>query len=115
MSRAAIIVAALVFVSLVGVAHAAVNARTQALTTAYLGSNLTSSAGTQSIELGCLDAGALVACTLRVTDAAGDNVEYVIPADNVWSMNMGRPRPAGYLAFNVKAAAGTPTLQILEY
>jgi hypothetical protein len=96
-------------------AFARLDVRTQALTTSYLGSDLATVAGTQFVEIGCLDSGALVACTLKLVDASGDAVEYPIAADNMWTMDLGRQRPAGYLLFNIKAAAGTPTAQIAEY
>jgi len=110
-----LLLAGLLLLALAGIAHARVNARTQALTTSYIGTDLTSTAGTRVIELGCLDAGALVACTLRVTDEESDQVEFPIAASNVWTMDFGQRRGAGFLSFDVKAAAGTPTLQILEY
>lgn len=89
--------------------------QTQAQTTDY-GSALSLQAGTTTVEISFLDSGALVAGTIKIKDP-GDNVlEIPIGASQSYSFVLPKGSAAAGSGWRLelKAAAGTPTGQVLE-
>lgn len=89
--------------------------QTQAQTTSY-GTALSLESGTTQVEVSFLDSGALVAGTIKIKDPADSVIEIPIGASQSYTFAL--PRGSAALGngwrLELKAAAGTPTGQVLE-
>jgi len=84
----------------------------QTQSTSY-GSGITLQAGTTDAEFSFLSGGALVAGTVQITDEGGTSAEIPVGADQLYQRAFARGT-ADRFTIKAKAAAGTPTLQIVE-
>jgi hypothetical protein len=86
--------------------------QTQATSDSF-GSGLSLESGTTQVEVSFLDSGALVAGTVKILDPASNALEIPIGANQSYSFSL--PKGIGKdWQVKLKAAAGTPTGQLLE-
>jgi hypothetical protein len=86
--------------------------QTQATSDTF-GAGLSLEAGTTQVEVSFLDGGALVAGTVKVIDPASNGMEIPIGANQSYTFALPKGIGADWQV-KLKAAAGTPTGQLLE-